>query len=225
MMEELPTLEYLTHCKPLLYEQWTCMYCDNQETFNHIWICRHNKPILEDIVLFIQDVLFKLITLSQPNLEYDHPAVMRIVNDPYIWNVEASYNTFTFIDLIKGFISSSLSSDIHNIVSTKALTTSITTSFLQALHDQIYKEIWIPRCALVISREKHLNITQAQKIHTKNKSATFIKRSAHVPDLLSSSEPANPVLQSTSSLLAASITSGLHYTLFTGVLTPHFSPL
>src|SRR6266511_2744049 len=225
IMEELPTLEYLTHCKPKLYEKWTCMYCDHQETFNHIWICRHNKPILEEIVLLVQDILFKLISLTQPNLEYDHPAVMRIVNDPHIWNVEVSYDIFTFIDLIKGFVPSSLSSDIHNIVSTKTLTTSITTSFLQALHDQIYKDIWMPRCALVISREKHLNITQSQKIHTENKSATFLKRSVHVPDRLSSAEPANFVLQSTSTLLAASITSGLHHSLFTGVLIPHFSPL
>src|SRR5687767_14219223 len=150
MIEELPTMEYLQHCKPSLYQFWTCLSCDEIETFNHLWSCTHTISKLTNIMEFSQNLLFELVKIAAPQTEYDHPAVMRLINDPNIWNVSTSNTSFTFVDLIKGFVPAALSHDVHALVSTKALTSFVINSFLQAIFEKVRQEIWLPRCHQII---------------------------------------------------------------------------
>ena len=216
MMEELPTIEYLKHCKPSIYGDWTCICCDEEETFNHLWTCPYTQPILESIIEFSQEMLFRLLKIAQPQLEHDHPAVARLINNPDIWNPTTSLNSYTFVDLIKGFVASSLSRDIQEIVSTKSLTSSILITLLQAIFDKVQQDIWMPRCDRVVQKEKRHNITQKQKIFSKDKYTAFLKRSYHVPEVLIAAPPRDVNLQNIFSLAQVSIINGLHHNSFLG---------
>src|SRR3989337_291728 len=146
-------------------------------------------------------------------------------NIPHLWTVQHSYDVFSFEDMIKGFIPTSLSSKIHLLVGTKSITTSITNTLLQFIFDQVQEKLWLPRCNAVVAKENSLNITQAQKIARSTSSSNFLKRSAHVPSHVSSKPIFNKHLANIDNLLRASIRNGEKFTLFGRVMTSHLSLL
>ena len=152
--------------------------------------------------------------MAAPHTEYDHPAVMRIINDPDIWNVSTSTSFFTFVNLIKGFVPAALSYDVHALVSIKALTSSIVNSFLQIIFEKVRQDIWLPWCHQVIQREKHLNISQKQKVIIKDHNTTFLKWSCHVLNSIINAALHDPNLWTSFSLAQASISNGLHFNMF-----------
>ena len=155
----------------------------------------------------------------------EHPIVQQIFNIPHLWTIQHSYDVFSFEDMIKGFMPTSLSSKIRTLVGTKTITTSITNTLLQFIFDQVQDNIWLPRCKAVVAKENSLNITQAQKVAKSTSTSTFLKRSAHVPSHVSSKPIFNKYLANIDDLLRASIKNGEKFALFGRVMTSHLSSL
>ena len=215
MLEELPTLEYLQHCKPSIYDtSWTCCLCNNPETFAHLWTCSERLHIMQSIVNASRKWIIDFLSIAIPQLHQNNPYVLAILNDSNIWNIASSDTQFTFIDLIKGFIPLSLSYNIHQLVSNRELTNIIIDKFTNSIFDAIQDQIWLPRCALIIQKEKSLGITQKQKNCTKNHGTFFLKRSSHVPSYVSDLPIYNDNLTNAATLIHISVTNGQHFSHF-----------
>ena len=65
-------------------------------------------------------------------------------NNSSIWNDSFDLTTCTFIDLIKGIISSHLTTFIQNITNLTPLTEGIVFTFMRFIFDQTQKQIWLP---------------------------------------------------------------------------------
>ena len=226
LLEELPTLEYLHHCKPQLYtDEFTCYKCGDTETFSHLWNCPLLYDTLIDIIDNTASLLINILTKFDDKYTNEHVTVQKIFDIPNLWTVQHSYDHFTFEDMIKGFVPATLSRLIHSLVGTKSTTTSITNTLLQFVFDQVQEKLWLPRCAAVVAKETSLNITQAMKIASKNSNSSFLKRSAHVPSHVANKPIFNKYLTNIEHLLQVSVRNGERFSLFGRVMTSHLSPL
>jgi ribonuclease HI len=222
LLEELPTLQYLQSCKPQVYDaSWTCCNCGEIETFAHLWTCPHITSTLQAISDATLHLLGTMLSQIDDKITETNPSVIKIANDPDIWNISHSHDTFTFVDLVKGYVPSSLSTNINKLVNSHKITTATTTSLLNFIFNQVQEHIWLPRCEAVISKEKANNITQKLKISAKNKGSSFLKRSAAVPSHILAKPPFNKYLNNITNLLDVSINNGERFTLFRWFMTIH----
>jgi hypothetical protein len=110
LIEEIPTLEQMKKSFFKLYDEWKCPICGlENETFYHVWSCDEHKATLKAIR---DDTFNNLINWI---LEYNED--ISIINDLYVLNIwDITYDSyhFTFIDLIKGIIPSTLSQCINS---------------------------------------------------------------------------------------------------------------
>jgi hypothetical protein len=101
-------------------------------------------------------------------LEYNEDIL--VINDLYalnIWDITYDFYHFTFIDLIKGIIPSTLSQCI-NSWTTKNNTSTILIQMRQFIFEEIFEKIWLPRCSHLKEFERSLGITKKKKLELKN---------------------------------------------------------
>ena len=226
LLEELPTLEYLNKWKPQLYpEDWKCYKCGETETFAHLWNCPQLYDTMIDIIDNTACLLTTILEKFDDTFNNEHPIIQQMFNIPHLWTVQHSYDIFSFEDMIKGFMPTSLSCKIRSLVDTNSTTTTITNTLLQFIFDQVQEKLWLSCCNAVIAKEHSLNITQAQKTAASNSSSSFLKRSAYVLSHVATKPIFNSYLASIDDLLRASIRNGERFALFGRVMTSHLSSL
>src|SRR3990170_1623690 len=78
LIEELPTLDFLKATKPKIYNNsWTCPFCNNNETFFHVWTCAHHVKNFEQITIKVKakllECLYAVVTnFDSNNLHYQY---------------------------------------------------------------------------------------------------------------------------------------------------------
>ena len=125
MIEELPTVEHMKLRRLDLYDDWLCPVCNiEKETFNHVWLCSKHIRTLTLMTIPLKQELNNIIrqytNTTLPNQFYE---------DENIWDVIISDDSFTFIDLIKGIIPTSLTTYIKSFVKTHSLTLYVLDKF------------------------------------------------------------------------------------------------
>ncbi len=81
LTEELPTLDFLTHTKPEVYNnQWLCPFCNNKEDFNHIWTCSYHIERMQGIVASSKTILRSRLFLIVENLKEDNIELNNILD-------------------------------------------------------------------------------------------------------------------------------------------------
>jgi hypothetical protein len=150
MLEELPTLSKLQLHKPHVYDKdWTCCRCnlDENENFNHLWLCTDSRTDFYNIIPQAKILLQDTIELFTSNTSNIH----RVFANANLWdlpftNNPNSHTFFSFIDLIKGIIPSSLSLAIKQQgLSTSQVSLTLRT-LLEYIQTTCWTLIWTPRC-------------------------------------------------------------------------------
>ncbi|CAB4384064.1 unnamed protein product [Rhizophagus irregularis] len=84
-----------------------------------------------------------------------------------IWDISYDPNMFTFIDLIKGIIPMSLS-ELLSSWTTKKNVVDILVQMRQFIFNEIFEEIWIPRCSHLKEFERSMGLTKKKKLEFKS---------------------------------------------------------
>src|ERR1044072_2645700 len=135
LLEELPTIEFYKATKPDLYkDSWNCLYCNSNESFNHLWTCSARLSQMNNIISDTKKLLRNTINLVykadvnlQNNLNFilDHRSWWLPIYDPL---------HITFVDLIKGIVPDRKSTRLNAITNSKQAITEL----LGILYDFIY---------------------------------------------------------------------------------------
>ncbi|CAB4377442.1 unnamed protein product [Rhizophagus irregularis] len=160
LIEEIPTIE-----KSLfdLYDGWMCPICGLQdETFNHVWTCSGHYDIINNIRDKTVNHLLTWILEYNDNIQ-DFNALIALD----IWDISCDPNVFTFIDLIKGIIPMSLS-DLLSSWTTKKNVVDVLIQMRQFIFNEIFEEVWIPRCSHLKEFERSMGLTKKKKLEFKN---------------------------------------------------------
>ncbi|PKY60431.1 hypothetical protein RhiirA4_484123, partial [Rhizophagus irregularis] len=105
LIEEIPTIEQMKKSLLNLYDEWMCPICGlHDETFNHVWTCSGHYTIINNIRDKTINHLLTWVLKYNDNIQ-NFNNLMALD----IWDISYDPNNFTFIDLIKGIISISLS--------------------------------------------------------------------------------------------------------------------
>ena len=163
LIEEIPTIEQMKKSFLDLYEDWQCPICGlEDESFNHVWTCDEHRDVLSEIR---DKTINKMLTwILEYNDNIQHFTDLIALN---IWDISYSPNSFTFIDLIKGFIPMSL----HNLLNSWTTTKNVVDIIIQMrqfIFDEIFEHIWIPRCAYLKEFERSLGLTKKKKLALKS---------------------------------------------------------
>ncbi|GET01586.1 ribonuclease H-like domain-containing protein [Rhizophagus clarus] len=141
LLEEIPTIEQMKKSFLEIYDGWLCPSCRlEDETFTHVWLC-----------VEYQDKLINVITISTLD----------------IWDLDYNPDKFTLIDLIKGIVPLTLYQKINSWMS-KNDTLKILSQLRQFIFEQVFVEIWIPRCTHLKEFEFSLGLTKKKKLTFKN---------------------------------------------------------
>ncbi|PKC02852.1 hypothetical protein RhiirA5_503798 [Rhizophagus irregularis] len=84
-----------------------------------------------------------------------------------IWDISYDPNVFTFIDIIKGIIPMSLS-ELLNSWTTKKNVADVLVQMRQFIFNELFEEIWIPRCSHLKEFERSLGLTKKKKLEFKS---------------------------------------------------------
>ena len=151
MLEELPTLSKLQVHKPHVYDKdWTCCRCnlDEPENFNHLWLCSDSDTILQNNIIPQAKILLQdTITLFAS----DTSNLNQVFANSNLWRLPSTNQTnvhtfFSFIDLIKGLIPSSLTTAIRQQgLSTSQVSLTLRT-LLEYIQTTCWDLIWTPCC-------------------------------------------------------------------------------
>ncbi|CAB4376944.1 unnamed protein product [Rhizophagus irregularis] len=84
-----------------------------------------------------------------------------------IWDISYDPNVFTFIDLIKGIIPMSLS-ELLSSWTTKKNVVDVLIQMRQFIFNEIFEEVWIPRCSHLKEFECSMGLTKKKKLEFKS---------------------------------------------------------
>ena len=211
LLEELPTLDFLKATKPKLYDNtWQCVFCGQNETFNHIWTCSHHVTLFDDIIVKIKNKLYECLSTIVSNFDFNNEFYQRIISHGSWWTVAYEPVTITFIDLIKGVVLFDLSDYINNITNNKEATLEVLRHVFQCLYE-LTQNIWLERCKLIVHKEESLNISGKMKKQIQFGGNKF-ERSAYVDQSLYLQMP--KTISSTDSLIDKMVTRGCHFSNF-----------
>ncbi|PKC51193.1 hypothetical protein RhiirA1_484322 [Rhizophagus irregularis] len=145
LIEEIPTIEQMKKSLLDLYDGWMCPICGlYDETFNHVWTCSGHYDIINNIRDKTINHLLTWILEYNDNIQ-DFNALMALD----IWDISYDPNVFTFIDLIKGII-------------------DVLVQMRQFIFNEIFEEIWIPRCSHLKEFERSMGLTKKKKLEFKS---------------------------------------------------------
>jgi len=163
LIEEIPTIQQMKKSFLELYDEWMCPICGlEDETFNHVWSCDGHRDIIKEIR---DKTINNILTWA---LEYnDNVQDFNSLIALNIWDISSRNNSFTFIDLIKGIIPFSLSTLIHSWT-TNQNANDIIVRLRQFIFDEVFENVWIPRCSYLKEFERSLGLTKKKKLSLKN---------------------------------------------------------
>ena len=211
LTEELPTLDFLTHTKPEVYNnQWLCPFCNNKEDFNHIWTCSYHIERMQGIVASSKTILRSRLFLIVENLKEDNIELNNILDHGSWWEVIYKPKVITFIDLIKGIIPYELSRDINLITHNQSATKEILTQFYDAIYSST-QDIWRDRCSKVIEKEHVLNIDKRTKCKSSNEINSY-RRSAYIDQQIY--KGTSKIIVKGRDLIDKMVTLGCHFSNF-----------
>jgi len=136
-----------------------------------------------------------------------------------IWHLSFNPRSFTFIDLIKGFVPSELSSCLLRLNSDLSINRSVISNLLNFIYNSVLKEVWLPRCTLTKSCELSNNITTSSKRSRSRNSSLLSTSDLNLYNIDYSLDLVPDRLFSWSSIFDYSFTSGKLFSLFTRVVT------
>jgi hypothetical protein len=156
MLEELPTIEHLIHKRPDLYNGWNCPMCkDEKETFAHIWICKNQRHLMNQIIFNNKHFLVSLMNKYIPDINV---SIRNLAHD-HLWSCDSNSSCFNFFDLIKGFVPLFLFDLIDNYSHNSNLTLQIISNFINNVFLDSRKFIWLLRCEQMLLNKFHARIT------------------------------------------------------------------
>jgi len=211
LIEELPTLDFLKTTKPKVYDDsWNCPFCNNNETFLHVWTCAHHVTRFEQITLIVKSKLLECLStvvtdFDSNNLHYQH-----IISHGSWWTLAYEPVNITFVDLIKGIVPYELSEQINCITNNKDASTEILRNMFLSIYT-LSQEIWLDRCKLIVQKEQIHNISGKMKKKS-NFGGNNFERSAYVDQSIYS--PMTKVITSADLLIDKMVTRGCHFSNF-----------
>ena len=160
--QDLPTLDRLKQRRADLYNsnEWTCSFCTEEETFDHLWSCKNLSFKIRFIVNKALKYLQQLI-LTKCNL----PArsILTKLQLLSCWSLNSSNNNITFTDIMKGYVPRLLSDLVMSFGLSLILTEQAVLKFMNHLLDLMYTNIWLIRCENINNREASIGITKEMK--------------------------------------------------------------
>ncbi|CAB4424258.1 unnamed protein product [Rhizophagus irregularis] len=163
LIEEIPTIEQMKKSLLDLYDGWMCPICGlHEETFNHVWTCSGHYDILNNVRDKTINHLLTWILEYNDNIQ-DFNDLMALD----IWDISYDPNVFTFIDLVKGIIPMSLS-ELLNSWTTKKNVIDVLIQMRQFIFNEIFENVWIPRCLHLKEFERSLGLTKKKKLEFKS---------------------------------------------------------
>ncbi|PKY50209.1 hypothetical protein RhiirA4_466568, partial [Rhizophagus irregularis] len=146
-----------------LYDGWMCPICGlHDETFNHVWTCSGHYDIINNIRDKTINHLLTWILEYNDNIQ-DFNNLLALD----IWDISYDPDVFTFIDLIKGIIPMSLS-ELLNSWTTKKNVVDVLIQMRQFIFNEIFENVWIPRCLHLKEFERSLGLTKKKKLEFKS---------------------------------------------------------
>jgi hypothetical protein len=163
LIEEIPTIEQMKKSLLDLYDGWMCPICGlHDETFNHVWMCSGHYDIINIIRDKTINHLLTWILEYNDNIQ-DFNNLMALD----IWDISYDPSVFTFIDLIKGIIPMSLS-ELLNSWTTQKNVVEVLIQMRQFIFNEIFENVWIPRCSHLKEFERSLGLTKKKKLEFKS---------------------------------------------------------
>ncbi|CAB4438295.1 unnamed protein product [Rhizophagus irregularis] len=163
LIEEIPTIEQMKKSLLDLYDGWMCPICGMQEeTFNHVWTCSGHYDIINNIRDKTINHLLTWILEYNDNIQ-DFNNLLALD----IWDISYDPNVFTFIELIKGIIPMSLS-ELLSSWTTKKNVVEVLIQMRQFIFNEIFENVWIPRCSHLKEFERSLGLTKKKKLEFKS---------------------------------------------------------
>ncbi|GBB97728.1 hypothetical protein RclHR1_03050017 [Rhizophagus clarus] len=141
LLEEIPTIEQMKKSFLEIYDGWLCPSLYRNVLLNY-WFFGpwiHKNDIPDVITISTLD----------------------------IWDLDYNPDKFTLIDLIKGIVPLTLYQKINSWMS-KNDTLKILSQLRQFIFEQVFVEIWIPRCTHLKEFEFSLGLTKKKKLTFKN---------------------------------------------------------
>ena len=151
--------------QPAIYSaDWKCCRCNNNnEDFNHIWLCPEIRSVLKTIISDSINHLKQQIFI-QISKNIFSPDINKLLEPSHeIWAIKVNSHGFTFIDLVKGIILFLLLDTLTKFTKSSSSTNLILTPLYDFIFNLTYNLIWKTRCDLTITKEQSLNITNRQK--------------------------------------------------------------
>ena len=173
LFEELPTVEHVKLRRPDLYTGWNCPSCkDTRETFNHIWVCRCHRALIDTIIFNRKKELISLVH----KYGFSSRITTRDLTHSTLWSCDHT-NNLNFIDVIKGVVPQFLVLKINSFVHNINITRQILSIFYNNIYLDINNEIWKPRCERMVVDEFHAGIDRKKK--HKQCDSNFIRSSTN----------------------------------------------
>ncbi|RHZ66445.1 hypothetical protein Glove_307g8 [Diversispora epigaea] len=167
---ELPTKTLLHERQPELYENDTCVFCNQcQEDSLHVFICNDFINTLQK--QFINRIIAQIVRIKGDS---KRQLIGNLITNSSIVKIDIlrqiqNYNQqsrFSFIDVIRGLIPKQLKKILTKIIKNTEAIEIINKTFLD-LRDKKW-ERWLKRCDEFLKWEKERNITkEAKRIYKK----------------------------------------------------------
>ncbi len=79
LLEELPTIQFLTHTASHLYDvTWCCVWCPFSESFKHIWTCSNRLLAQHQVISVSMQKLIHYFSVVCLNITSQHPLLIQL---------------------------------------------------------------------------------------------------------------------------------------------------
>jgi len=165
LLEEIPTLDKLSTQQSHIYDaSWLCFRCElDYEDFNHVWTCSASHNDINNIINQAKLLLVEELRLLSPSIQDTTLSQLGTLWVLPQFPAKNSHNFISFIDLIKGVVSTKLLSFLTSLEITRPQAVVITTKLLSYIRAACWDKIWVPRCAQFQDFIRSKGITPAQQ--------------------------------------------------------------
>ena len=165
LVEELPTVQFLQHTSPHLYDATRdCIQCSAEESFAHVWTCSLKLPIQHQVISSFMQHLVQYFSVICPTVTSQHLILIQLFAHPTWQSLSYHPLHFTFIDFIKGLIPTEFVNLVQSFTKNGQLTAEICLNFLHEVFITSQKLLWLPRCFALIEQDRSKGISRRQKL-------------------------------------------------------------
>ncbi|GBC08841.1 hypothetical protein RclHR1_08410014 [Rhizophagus clarus] len=159
LSEKLAVLEKTKHQYYDIYQDSDCPLCaEEKETFTHIWLCLYQAETFSQLYNNFKNMLiFGILDLST-NISAQQ---LSDQFDLLLFTKSSHSSNITFLDIIKGFISTTLVEWLQKYTNASQRRNLLTKAFDKLYEDSL--DLWKLRCEAFASIEHMCSITQYMK--------------------------------------------------------------